>query len=399
MSGRRGELVARRKARGYTRESLAAVLGVTVDAVRGWERGQWDPAASRRGDVARALGWTVEQLDEALRAGTETPAAPHVSSEAVDRAGADHRVWARKVDPDQALAYFTEQWHAQVKADNVIGPHHALQGVRQHIPLLTTLIDHGPDSARRPAVRLAAQYAESASWLHEDLGELTTARHWADQALRLARTGNDRDLITWTHFRRAAQCLSPASTHPSPYTAHSVLERLARAHDEGTPQPSMRAALDTQHALALASLGHESSAHRLLDRAQDYADDRDSGDARGGHGSFASPEWVGLQRAWCWTILGRPTKAVPLFEMSLKQLPTVYQRDRAAHLVRFAATLRDAGHIDTAARHALQAWNLAHAVDSGRCTAQVRDLAASLRAHRRVDAVEELLTTTTVGDH
>lgn len=388
---RRHNLAERRKSRGYTRESLAAELGVSPDAVRDWERAKWDPAAHRRRALAQALGWTLDQLEEALDVG-DLDQGPRAAS-------ANERVWARNVDPDHVLSYFAEQWHALVKADNVVGPSHALQGVEQNIPLLTTLIEHGPESARQRAQRLAAQYAESASWLHEDLGNQTTARHWAEQALHLARTGGDRDLVTWTHYRRAQQILPATSSRAAPQTAHRVLERLARAHDEGHPQASMRAALDTQHALALAALGHETSAHRMLDRAHNYAEDHDAGDARSGHGAFASTNWVGLQRAWCWTIAGRPKRAAALFDTSLHQLPSVYQRDRAAHLVRYAITLQQAGLIDAAAHQAHTAWDLARAVNSGRCAAEIRAVADSLHSHRQVPEVAELLAALTeTGD-
>ncbi|MBQ0928607.1 helix-turn-helix domain-containing protein [Saccharopolyspora endophytica] len=388
MVRRRHDLAERRRSRGYSRESLAAELGVSPDAVRDWERAKWDPAPRRRPALAQALGWTLDQLDEALDVSDiELVQGP---------ASADDRVWARNVDPDHVLSYFAEQWHALVKADNVVGPSHALHGVQQNIPLLTTLIDHGPQDARQRALRLAAQYAESASWLHEDLGDLFTARHWAEQALHLARTGGDRDLVTWTHYRRAQQTLPTTSSRAAPQTAHRVLERLARAHDEGEPQASMRAALDAQHALALGTLGHETSAHRMLDRAHDYAEDHDAGDARSGHGAFATANWVALQRAWCWTVTGRPRKAAALFDASLEQLSSVYQRDRAAHLVRYAITLREAGRIDAAADQARTAWGLARAVSSGRCAAEVRAVAESLRPHRRVPEVAELIAAVTV---
>ncbi|MBQ0923107.1 helix-turn-helix transcriptional regulator [Saccharopolyspora endophytica] len=392
----RHDLVERRKQLGYTRGSLAAALGVSQDTIRNWERGRWDPTPRRRPALASALNWPLERLSDALKSQAVT-ATLRTNTGGQDAPAVDHRLWARNVEPEQALSYLTDQWHALVQSDNVIGPRHALHGVQQHIPLLTALIDHGPDATRRRALRMAAHYAESASWLHEDLAEPKTAHHWATQALRLARSSGDDDLVTWTHFRRSQQALS--STQPDPHAAHQALEHLALAHDEGHPTASMRAALDAQHALTLAALGHESSAHRLLDRADHHTQDADAGDARNGHGSFATPEWVTLQRAWCWTLLGRPTKATSLFQAGLPRLPAVYQRDRAAHLVRLAMTHSVAGHIDAAAHHAQQAWNLAQSVSSGRCLSDVRSLVTSLRRHHRVAEVQTLFTAVTdTGD-
>lgn len=382
MPRRRPDLIERRKARGLSQDDLAARCGVSTTTVKTWEWGTRTPKAAHRGPLAEALGWSLQRLDESLGVLIETGAS---------RVDPELHVWAAAADPEHVLAHLTEQWHLLVRADNLMGPRHALAGVQQQLPFLDALRESGPRCAKLEILRLAAQYAESASWLHEDAGAGRQARSWAEHALHLARSGGHDDLISWGNFRRSQQVLADASPRTARDAAQRALELLAHARFEGRPQSTMRAALESHNATALAVLGDGKAVNRRLDLAHNHAERWDAGDARSGHGAFATPGYLVLQRAWCYTILQRPNKAVPLFEEGLRSLPAVYHRDRAGHLVRYAHTLRDAGQVDAAADRARQAWDLAQAVRSGRCVQHVRQLATSLRPHRKVREVAALL--------
>jgi transcriptional regulator with XRE-family HTH domain len=66
MAARRRELAQRRKAVGFTQESLAEHLGVERSTVIRWEAGDSEPLPSIRPNLARALQVSIEQLAELL---------------------------------------------------------------------------------------------------------------------------------------------------------------------------------------------------------------------------------------------------------------------------------------------------------------------------------------------
>jgi transcriptional regulator with XRE-family HTH domain len=66
MASRRQELSQRRKAVGFTQESLAEYLGVERSTVIRWEAGDSEPLPSIRPNLARALQVSIDQLAELL---------------------------------------------------------------------------------------------------------------------------------------------------------------------------------------------------------------------------------------------------------------------------------------------------------------------------------------------
>src|SRR5262245_12318182 len=70
MAGKRQRLAQRRKARGYTQETLAGALHVDRTTVQRWERGDVDPQPNQRPRIAKLLRVTSEELDELLKTDT-----------------------------------------------------------------------------------------------------------------------------------------------------------------------------------------------------------------------------------------------------------------------------------------------------------------------------------------
>lgn len=73
--GRRDALAARRKAMGYTQETLAFELDIDVTTVARWERGSSSPQPAQRRALVNALSVSFEQLDRLL-VGTGDDAPP-----------------------------------------------------------------------------------------------------------------------------------------------------------------------------------------------------------------------------------------------------------------------------------------------------------------------------------
>lgn len=84
---RRDALAARRKAMGYTQETLAFELDVDVTTVARWERGVVSPLPAQRPALAAALSVSLERLDVLL---SDARAAEEVTSAAALAAPGDH---------------------------------------------------------------------------------------------------------------------------------------------------------------------------------------------------------------------------------------------------------------------------------------------------------------------
>jgi transcriptional regulator with XRE-family HTH domain len=88
MAFRRQELTRRRKAVGFTQESLAEHLGVERSTVIRWEAGDSEPLPSIRPNLARALQLSIDQLAELLTTSedagtTRTSADPEMTTPVV----------------------------------------------------------------------------------------------------------------------------------------------------------------------------------------------------------------------------------------------------------------------------------------------------------------------------
>jgi hypothetical protein len=63
-------------------------------------------------------------------------------------------------------------------------------------------VGHGGEQPAYGDVRLAAQYAESAVWLQQDLGDLDRAQSWPSQAMEWTYETGDE---SWWRLQRRAQ--------------------------------------------------------------------------------------------------------------------------------------------------------------------------------------------------
>jgi len=286
----------------------------------------------------------------------------------------------------ELLHHLNEQWHHLVKTDNLLGPRAALRGVRDQLRVIDELLDLTASNApmRSGLLALAARYAESASWLYEDSGDLTRAHDWSGRAVQWAYEAADEPMLAWAYFRKSQQARTPE---------HALsLAHTAQRHEEQLPAP-IRAALLQHQATTLARTDESSTAHHYFDHALEWAVGTDVyGDARAGHGSFCTPDYIELERARAWTQLGSPQRAVDLFEEVIPRLPVVYQRDRGVALARCADAYAGLGEAEHAADLAREALDIAHTTGTGRVVNDLAALAGTLQEHRGVGAVDALLT-------
>ncbi|MFH9426752.1 hypothetical protein ACH4JZ_00545 [Streptomyces sp. NPDC017615] len=262
---------------------------------------------------------------------------------------------------EAAVEHLREMWHSLVRADNIFGPGHAITSVHQQLGILEALLEHAKGTQRLAVLRLAARYAESAAWLHEDMADMPQAVTWTGRAMEWAAESGEGAMTTWTLFRRSQQATTMKKAAQTIGLARAV-QRDAAAH----PAP-MRAAALQQEAHGHALGGDEVASHRCLDEAHGFAASPETkGDARSGHGDFCTASYIEIQRATCWLTLGRPDRAATLFEAGLRSLPDAYQRDRGLAQARLAMAYACVRQYDQAAEAAGVALDAANGSGSKR---------------------------------
>lgn len=336
---------------------------------------------------------TAARLDELLDAGGLLAAlatGPLAARAGQDRAPPDDATRVRLdglsvVHFAELIAHLSDQWHALVKTDNLLGPRHALDGVHTYLGVVGALLRTARAPVREQVLRLGARYAESAAWLHEDAGDLSSARFWTGRSMEWAVEGGDRLMVSWALFRRSQQAMA---TRDAAQVAG--LAMAARREARGAPA-AMLAAIFQQEAHAFALDGDERACHRALDNAHGLAAGPDDpGDASQGHGSFCTPAYLEMQRGVCWLTLGQPGKAATALASVAETLPPAYQRDRGVALSQQAAALVAVGEHAEAAVAAAQAVGIARDAGSGRILRMVVPVAAALEAHSHLEAVAGL---------
>lgn len=398
MAIRRTALAAQREALGFTQEALAQALGVELSTVGRWERGTLTPQPWRRPDLANVLKVSLEDLDVLLNPSEQEPGAAILPTRSTASGLTDLGPMSARPPRspirlrvgsgdhvDELVIHLREQWHALVRTDNLLGPRFALAAVHDHIAIAEELLPITSGSRRAELVRLAATYAESASWLHEDACQMPAAIYWVGRAMEWAHEAGDDLLLAWTLFRRSQH----AAAERDARRTISLAQAAGRNRDR-LPNP-MRAAIVQQEAYGYAMAGEEMLSHRALDAAHQWAAVDKAGDARGGHGSFCSEIYLELQRAYCWAALSKPQRAVQVYETTLPALPPVYRRDRGVAFSRLARAYVDVGEPEAAAQTGQEALAIARSSGSVRAQQEVESVGRSLAEHRQLQPVEQLL--------
>jgi tetratricopeptide (TPR) repeat protein len=286
---------------------------------------------------------------------------------------------------DELIGLLSEQWHAFVKINNLLGPRHALTGVRMQLDIIEILVRDIRPPARRHVLQLAAKYAESAAWLCEDSGDIAAAHRWTRRSMEWALEADDQQMVAWSLFRRSQQATTARDA-----AQVAGLAAAAQRQADGMPRPA-RAAILQQLAHASALDGDETSCQKTLDKALALAAAPDDpGDASSGHGSFCTPGYLEMQRGMCWLRLNGSAKAIAAFDTAIRSMPAIYRRDRGVALSGQATALAAAGEPEQAALAASQALAIAQDSGSGRILNMVVILADRLLPYGHLETVAEL---------
>ncbi|MFV2104087.1 hypothetical protein [Micromonospora sp. LOL_024] len=104
---------------------------------------------------------------------------------------------ARPGSWDETIHLLREQWHLLVQNDKMFGPEYALMGVTRQLTTIEDLPNEVPQALRPAVIRLAAQYAESAAWLHQSLNDHAAGHRRTRQALAWAGQIADPTMTAW----------------------------------------------------------------------------------------------------------------------------------------------------------------------------------------------------------
>jgi transcriptional regulator with XRE-family HTH domain len=269
-------------------------------------------------------------------------------------------------------------------ADWLLGPHHVLGTVGGHLDLVQQLLPNIAGTKRVRLLQVGARYAEFASWLNQDSGNARAATHWADRAMEWAQEAGNPLMVSYVLVRKADQA---AATRDAPRTiglAQTALQHRRRLTSRG------RAVAFQQGAIGHALAGNEIACQRALDTAAQLAE-RSQQDGDEGPGRYCTPAYVEIQRAASWIELGRPERAIDLFEDSLAQLPSVHRRDRGVYLARLASAYALSGSPEISVRKGWDALTVAQATGSRRITTELDQLRTRLAPWKSKPEVGQLL--------
>jgi transcriptional regulator with XRE-family HTH domain len=269
-------------------------------------------------------------------------------------------------------------------ADWLLGPHEVLGTVGGHLDLIQQLLPNLAGARRVRLLQVGARYAEFASWLNQDSGNVRAATHWADRAMEWAQEVGNLHMVSYVLVRKSDQA---AATRDAPRTiglVQSALQHGRRLTSRG------RAVALQQLAVGYALAGDEVACQRALDTAAQLAE-RGQLEQDEGPGRYCTPAYVEIQRAATWIELGRPERAIDLFEDSLATLPSVHRRDRGVYLARLASAYALGGSPDTSVGKGWEAWTVAQATGSRRITTELDQLGSRLTRWESMPQVSQLL--------
>ncbi|WP_083911880.1 helix-turn-helix transcriptional regulator [Nocardia takedensis] len=407
--GPRRAFARRRKEQGFTQESLAARLEVERSTVVRWEAGKSEPQPGTWPKLAALLSITPETLTRLLAGELDdvvpTPSPPTIPpmSSWIDDS------WTTRVDPsmlDSVVpaailaaisvstdAHFAETMLATLAGytarDQLLGPPAVIEHVQRDFAFIIERLATSAGTDRARLRYVAARYAESLGWLHQDAGDLAEARRWSAVALTHVTSDEDRALRAYTLMRAS----NIATDSGNLDTATNFIEQ-ALSHTEGL-SAQQRAVLHRQHAHVHVARALRSEDRRdvtacrdALSRAADsaaqaVADPTDLAD-------YCTPEYVAMESAHCWVTLGRPEQAVALLEQRLASWPAEYRRDLGMGLARLSSAYAGVGAWRQAMEVSVHAATIGADTGSRRTLNQLATTVAVLRAGGRLDIARAL---------
>ncbi|GAA4242307.1 hypothetical protein GCM10022254_74830 [Actinomadura meridiana] len=261
-------------------------------------------------------------------------------------------------------------------------------GAAASIPIVLGLVtaidqtarDARPD-VRRALLRTAALAAELLGWFYRDLGAGHPAGYWRDRAMEWAQTAADSAMQGYVLLKKAQAAWDERDAVGMMAFVQAVQEGPWRL------PPHVQAEAAQQAARAHAMLDQDVTAMESeIEQARELLTEATSSAGMGSHFNKALFE---LQVAICHAEVGRPDRALELYEAHLTQA-AFSKRDFGYFLSLKGAAYAATKDPDNAAASALSALEIARATDSARTHREVLRVVGRLRTWRQRPAVQEL---------
>lgn len=308
-----------------------------------------------------------------LRGGLGLGAGVAISSTTPATAADSHAV-ARAVRRAQAagptpVEHLRRLRRRLIDSDNLLGPRQVLRTTREHIEVIKALRRDARGADNRDLLELQTQYAEFASWLHEDLGDVRTAQWWLDRAFQWSHAVEDPDLTTYV-LARQAQLAGDMKD------GSDAVDLATAAHRTAKPGSRLAAVAETFEAYGHALRGDSSASARSIDHVHAVLDDVSQDP--GPWGLWLNESYVEVHRAQSLERLGEHQRATDAFADALRSLPEGYHRDRGVYLARQAVAHVGTGAPEQAATVGLQSLAVAEDTGSGRIIGELARLDSAL---------------------
>jgi hypothetical protein len=288
-------------------------------------------------------------------------------------------------DPTAMLAIFGVRFEQTRALSQMMSPALVLPGLIGETHLLRGLaVLAAPDSAAA-LWRLAAQFAEVAGWMFQELGDDRQATWWTDYAVRMAEKGDDLSLRPYGLFRR-----SDITLHADDPQGTFDLARRIQADPATTVR--VRGLAVQREANAHALLGDHDACMLALDLSATLLDEANQASAGGRMlGMTLTPDPTVMARGWCLFDLGRPADAAAVLETGISGFAAGANRARARYGVRTALAQAAADEVDRACEIVEWLADDLRQIDSATVRHDVRLLHRELRRRSGQSRVRDVL--------
>jgi len=241
---------------------------------------------------------------------------------------------------------------------------------------MAALLRHGsylPDIGRRLEVLTAAVHSHRA-WLNRDRGELGVARSHCLESLAAARMLGDREIEAGALANLVLITIAQDRLWEARSAAESALDVAGRGS-----APTLQAMLAARIAGAAGASGNLADARRALVAASGHLE-RAGADAPPRFARFFGPAEMDQATGAYYMDAGRPDRAVPYFQATVRGLGDGYARNAAMYRVKLAAALLAAGEVEEACREAQVVADWIDGTGSAKIVAGLRRVRAGLAA-------------------
>jgi tetratricopeptide (TPR) repeat protein/transcriptional regulator with XRE-family HTH domain len=238
---------------------------------------------------------------------------------------------------------------------------------------------------------LAAAVHSHRAWLNRDAGDLVAARTHCLEALAAARLLGDRD----TEAGALANLVLITIAQGRFWEARAAADAAFAAAGRGAA-PTLQAMLSARIAGAAGAAGDLDGARRALVAATGHLE-RAGTDSPPRFARFFGPAEMDQATAAYYLDAGRPDRAVPYLQATVRGLGDGYARNAAAYRVKLSAALLAAGEVEQACAEAEQVADWVDGTGSVKTVRRlraVRDRLAAVdssSARATVERIDEVL--------